>query len=158
MTQRPRTRILCVDDQEDFHELLTIGLSSYSITSAASLSAGLELAGTEFFDLYILDNWLPDSSGVELCRQIRAFDHNTPIVFVSAAAYAADHQQALDSGANAYINKPVDLMSLQTTIEKLVRASEAKALEAKIDEIAALREAIRELSTSRELPPQAACI
>ena len=55
----------------------------------------------ECFDLYLLDAWLPNLDGFEFCRQIRAFDSNTPIVFYSGAAYAADKEKWIAEGANA---------------------------------------------------------
>jgi len=56
------------------------------IICASDFDEGLRLAQQQDFDLYILDNWMPDKSGVELCRAIRAFDPYTPILFYSAAA------------------------------------------------------------------------
>jgi len=146
MVPGPRKRILCVDDQEEFWELLSVALPSYSIKPAYTFAEGLELARTQFFDLYVLDNWLPDGWGVDLCRQIRDFDWNTPVVFVSGAAYTADHEKALEAGATAYLNKPVDLINLEAVIGKLVQSADAKILEAKSIELAALSEAIRESS------------
>jgi DNA-binding response OmpR family regulator len=146
MVPNPRKRILCVDDQEDFWELLSVALSSYSIKPAYTFAEGLELARNQFFDLYVLDNWLPDGWGVDLCRQIRGFDWNTPVVFVSGAAYAADHEKALEAGATAYLNKPVDLIDLEALIGKLLKSADAKTLEARSIELAALSEEIRESS------------
>src|SRR5258708_5925685 len=93
----PRKHILCIDDHPDLSDLLLVALPGYAITSAGTIEAGLQSAKTQLFDLYLLDNWLPDGSGIELCRQIRAFDRNSPIVFISAAAYEEDHQAALDA-------------------------------------------------------------
>ncbi len=52
--------------------------------------------------IYLLDLWLPDGSGLDLCKKIREFDVKTPVVFYSAAAYEGDREAALDSGGQAY--------------------------------------------------------
>jgi CheY-like chemotaxis protein len=85
-----KKRILLVEDEEDAKELAAFTLPEYMLICASDFSEGLRLARRGYFDLYILDSWLPDRSGVELCRIIREFDPHTPILFYSAAAYARD--------------------------------------------------------------------
>jgi DNA-binding response OmpR family regulator len=60
----------------------------------------------ERFDLYLLDGWLPDLDGFELCRRMRNCDPYTPILFFSGAAYKADMAMAIEAGADAYVFKP----------------------------------------------------
>jgi two-component system, NarL family, response regulator DevR len=66
-----------------------------------------------------LDNWLPDGTGVELCRLIREFDPHNPILFYSAAGYARDIEDALSAGAQAYLVKPVSLDELKQAVAQL---------------------------------------
>src|SRR5262245_39088553 len=94
-----RTRLLLVEDQEDSREIVALTLEKYNLTYAHNFDEGLRLARRRYFDLYILDNWLPDGSGSELCRVIREFDPHTPILFYSAAGYARDIREALRAGA-----------------------------------------------------------
>lgn len=82
----------------------------------------MRLAQHQDFDLYILDNWLPDKSGVELCRAIRAFDLYTPILFYSAAAYERDIEEAIRAGAQDYLVKPVSLDKLRQAVAQLISA------------------------------------
>ena len=105
--ENPR-RILYIEDHEDTRELVTLLLAqkSYEVITGSTIESGVALAGAGEFDLYLLDSWLPDGSGLELCKQIRQFDKTTPILFYSAAAYAADSELALKSGAQAYLVKP----------------------------------------------------
>ena len=135
-----KARILCVEDHEDTCELIAAILSNYQVQTATSAAQGLFLAKTELFDLYLLDNWLPDMSGVELCREIRAFDANTPIIFCSGAAYDSDRQEALAAGAQAYITKPIGLVSLIDAVAQLILKAEPRSLEAKTAELAALND------------------
>jgi len=80
------------------------------------------LAGSQHFDLYLLDSWLPDGSGLDLCKQIREFDQATPIVFYSAAAYEIDRDQALLSGAQAYLVKPSQPSELCNVVTSLIES------------------------------------
>src|SRR5262249_40759718 len=76
-SNRERKRILFVEDDKDNWEMLALNLEEHSVICASDFVEGLRLARQGYFDLYILDNWLPDGSGVELCQRIRAFDPNT---------------------------------------------------------------------------------
>ena len=101
-------RVLYIEDHEDTRELVTLVLEqkSYEVVTGSTIASGVALAGSQHFDLYLLDSWLPDGSGLDLCRQIREFDKATPILFYSAAAYEVDRAEAIKSGAQAYLVKP----------------------------------------------------
>jgi DNA-binding response OmpR family regulator len=117
-----RKRILLVEDYEDARDLATLTLTEYILTCAHNFDEGLRLAQQKDYDLYILDNWLPDRSGVELCRAIREFDPNTPILFFSAAAYARDIREAMRAGAQAYLVKPALPSELRQAVAQLIFA------------------------------------
>src|SRR5262245_64744871 len=106
-SNRDRKRILLVDDEVDARHLAELTLAEYKLIYASDFGEGLRLARQRYFDLYILDNWLPDGNGAELCRLIRAFDPHTPILFYSAAGYARDIREAMRAGAQEYLVKPV---------------------------------------------------
>jgi DNA-binding response OmpR family regulator len=114
-----RKRILLVEDEEDAINFATLALAEYEITCARNFDEGLSIAQQRDFDLYILDSWLPDKSGVELCRAIRKFDPDTPILFYPAAAYARDIEDALRAGAQDYLIKPVSLDDLEQAVALL---------------------------------------
>jgi DNA-binding response OmpR family regulator len=137
---RERKRILFVEDYEDARELAELTLTEYTLITARNFSEGLLLARRGYFDLYILDNWLPDRSGIELCRAIREFDPHTPILFYSAAAYERDIEEALRAGAQDYISKPVVPDELRQAISRLISAARETAFEARRAEIAVIRE------------------
>jgi DNA-binding response OmpR family regulator len=103
-----RSRVLCVDDDEDACEILSLLLDSCGIdaTCAQSAVVAWPLIKQRRFDLYLLDGWLPGIDGFEFCRQIREFDSVTPILFYSGAAYDTDKEKGLAAGANAYVTKP----------------------------------------------------
>jgi DNA-binding response OmpR family regulator len=117
-----RKRILLVEDEEDAKDLCALTLAEYELTCSSDFDEGLRLARQWDFDLYILDSWLPGKSGVELCRAIREFDSDTPILFYSAAAYERDIQEALREGAQAYLTKPASTQVVRQVVERLISA------------------------------------
>ncbi len=120
-------RILYAEDHADTRELVACVLAQNDceIVTTDSYDQSLHLARTNNFDLYILDNWLPDGSGVDLCLRLRQLDPATPILFYSAAAFQADKNRALSAGAQAYLTKPVDSDELVATVFRLIEASRA---------------------------------
>ena len=123
--QVEKPRVLFIEDHEDTRELVTLLLNqkSYEVVTGATIESGIALAVAEKFDLYLLDSWLPDGSGLDLCQRIREFDQTTPILFYSAAAYAADHEMALRSGAQAYLTKPSQPSELCRMVTELIEES-----------------------------------
>ena len=111
-----KTRILFVDDHDDTREMIAICLTEFEVINAGTLAEGLLLAQTRRFDLYLLDNWLPDGMGIELCRKIRQFDLHTPIIFYSGAANERDKQEAFSAGAQVYMVKPESIEKLERVI------------------------------------------
>jgi DNA-binding response OmpR family regulator len=117
------TRVLCVEDDADTCMMLRdlLGLIDCEVTSAATAAEASELIARGRFDLYLLDNWLPGGSGVELCREIRRSDPSTPIVFYSGAGLDSERDEALAAGAQAYLVKPGDVSLLVETVRRLLR-------------------------------------
>src|SRR5436305_5475927 len=121
-------RILYVDDHQDTCEIMLIMLEhwGYEPTTAAGVAEALQISRANRFDLYILDNWLPDGSGLDLCRQIRAFDPQTPILFYSAAAYPSDVKEAKSAGAQGYLSKPCDLEQFEQAVVEMLKKRSTK--------------------------------
>lgn len=117
----PRKRILCVDDHEDTRDMMQTLLGSYGYEPvlASSMTDALQSAKSGGLSLCILDHWLDQADGIQLCRQIRACDPETPIVFYSGAGYPSDIEMGLAAGAQAYLVKP-DFDQLKPTIDRLI--------------------------------------
>ena len=100
--------ILFVDDNPDICELVQLVLQAagFRVSTADNTAVALQLAARERFDALLLDYWMPDSTGIELCRRIRGFDQNTPILICSGAVTQADKEAAVLAGAQGYVNKP----------------------------------------------------
>ncbi|MFN2514695.1 MAG: response regulator transcription factor [Pyrinomonadaceae bacterium] len=125
MLSRDEPRVLCVDDDADACEMLSVLLKHSNIEALCVRSAGdaLRMIQAQHFDLFLLDVVLPDLDGFELCRRIRAFDSLTPILFYSGAAYDTDKQDGIEAGANAYLIKP-NVDGLVETIMHFVNAAD----------------------------------
>ena len=115
-----KTRILCVEDDRDTCELIGILFSESAVAFAHTAREGTRLFESREFDLCILDNWLPDGSGIELCRRFRQLNKSVPIVFASAAGYKTDIEKALEAGAQEYLVKPYEPEKLQKIVKKLL--------------------------------------
>jgi DNA-binding response OmpR family regulator len=130
MQNKDTPRVLYIEDHEDTRELVTLVLEQkcYEVVTGSTIKSGVALAGSQSFDLYLLDSWLPDGSGLELCRLIREFDKATPILFYSAAAYEIDRVQAIRSGAQAYLIKPSHPSELCRLVTSLIESHRLRAV------------------------------
>lgn len=116
----PKKRILCVEDDRDTCELLSILFSEYDVVFAGSLREAFSLLESEHFDLYVLDNWLPDGSGIEVCRKIHELKPDVPIIFTSAVGQKSEIKKALAAGAREYLVKPYEPEELQKVVKELI--------------------------------------
>ncbi|MBC1890877.1 response regulator transcription factor [Listeria booriae] len=100
-------RILLVEDELEIAELERdyLEINEMEVTIERNGTRGLELALQDEFDLIILDIMLPDMSGFDICREIRA-KKEVPILLVSARKEDIDKIRGLGLGADDYITKP----------------------------------------------------
>src|SRR5262245_31385957 len=152
-SNRERKRILLVEDEGDARELAELTLKQYTLIYARDFNDGLLAARRGYFDLYILDNWLPGGSGAELSRLICGFDPYAPILIYSAAVYERDIQECLRAGAQAYLVKPVFPDNLERVVAQLISTARKKVFEARQAELAAVLEelAIRQMENAERL-------
>jgi DNA-binding response OmpR family regulator len=133
MPTHNKPRVLFVDDDEDACEMLALLMSSCGIDAICARSAveARALMSERSFDLFVLDGWLPGIDGFELCRQIREFDSDTPILFYSGAAYDTDKEMGMAAGANAYVTKP-DVEGLINTIAELMAKVRGRQVDSRL--------------------------
>ena len=93
----------------------------YIVEIVHSGDEGLRLASTDLFDLILLDLGLPDTPGLEVCRQIRQLTDSTPILVVTGIDTLASRVELLDAGADDYLTKPFRLPELRARINALAR-------------------------------------
>ena len=127
--QPTKRRILCAEDDEDTCFMLThlLEQENYEVKAARTVSDALQFARTESFNLYILDEWFPREAGLGLCRKIREFDPNTPIIFYSGAAFNSDREEALYAGAQAFVAKPC-IEELLKTVHHLLADTQENSM------------------------------
>jgi len=147
MPCRRSQTILAVEDNPDSAALIGYVLDSYRVRVAGTVAGGLLLARRHWFDLYLLDASLPDGSGIDLCKAIRQFDPNAPII-ISSAAGPLIEPAAREAGAQRFLHKPVDPTDLDATVgsmlgEVRMRAAQARMLESSVFQDEARRSAER---------------
>jgi len=126
----PLIKILIVDDEPDILEILRYNLAKegYHVLTAQNGEAGLELAKKELPDLIILDIMMPQTDGMELCRQLRDIPqfNNTIIVFLTARNESYSEIAGFEMGADDYITKPVKPRVFISRIKALLRRHTGK--------------------------------
>ena len=119
-------RFLIVEDDIESCKILNIILADHELTVAHTLASATPHFQNQHFDIYMLDNWLPDGSGIDLCREIRSKHPDTPIIFTSAAAMRENVNEATQAGATRYLTKPFDPFELQEIVKDLLTKADAK--------------------------------
>jgi PAS domain S-box-containing protein len=127
----PRVTILHVDDNEANRYVVTRILQNagFAVVEAATGAAGLKAVAEHQPALVILDVKLPDISGFEVCRQIKANPETAfiPVLHLSATfVQSQDKAEGLDSGADAYLAQPVEPIELLATVRSLLRIRRAE--------------------------------
>lgn len=118
-----RCHILFVEDNADTGQLVALILTAqgHNVTCVPPVKEARDILAKAGVDLYLLDGRLADGDGVELCKQIRQMDRQTPILFFSAAAYERDKVRAIEAGADGYITKPIDPHSPAERVNGLLK-------------------------------------
>jgi two-component system, OmpR family, phosphate regulon response regulator PhoB len=126
VASEPRKRILVVDDEEALQKLVRTlldraGMEAISALNAAQAAQVLKMQPLP--DLVILDMMLPDVSGIEFLRQMRAKDvfDDLPVLILSALADPDQIREGLSTGADRYLTKPYLANNLVTTVQDLLR-------------------------------------
>lgn len=127
-------KILVVDDEEMNRDLCSRRLrrSGFDVVVASSGPQALDLLHHENFDLVLLDQMMPGMSGLEVLHTVR-LEHSLrdlPIIMVTAVTDGVRIAEALDSGANDYVTKPVDFtVALARIRSQLSRTQTENALQ-----------------------------
>jgi DNA-binding response OmpR family regulator len=123
-TGSSRIRILVVDD--DVKTVASINLylehQGYEVINASDGVQALDEARTKKPDLIVLDLMLPEISGIEVCRRLRA-ECAVPIIMLTSRATEEDKLRGLDLGADDYMTKPFSPRELIARIRAVLRRS-----------------------------------
>ena len=98
------TRILCIDDNCECLQLMSMALRSFDMYTAMTNREGLAMAKRGGYSLFIIDYYLPDGNGAHFCRSLREFDSETPVLFVTGSDDFSD-LDARSVGAQGMLRK-----------------------------------------------------
>ena len=117
-----RKRILIVDDEKDLSFIIAEMLNGcgYQAECADSAEAAYDMLSQNTFHLILLDINLPDSTGFEICRELRRVSQ-IPVIFASARTAENDRITGFDIGGDDYIPKPYSMKELLSRINALMR-------------------------------------
>ncbi len=118
------TRVLVVEDEESFSDALSYMLrkEGFEVSVAADGNAAIKEYERTGADVVLLDLMLPEKSGTEVCRELRA-NSNVPIIMVTARDSEVDKVVGLELGADDYITKPYSSRELVARIRAVLRRS-----------------------------------
>ena len=118
-----RVRVAIVEDDREMRGLLreALGHEGYAVTAVGSGAAASEAVRGGDVDAVILDVWLPDADGVELCRAWRRSGLRIPILMLTARTDVAARVTGLEAGADDYLGKPFALAELRARLSALLR-------------------------------------
>lgn len=116
-------RILLIEDGEKMVRMLARVLreEGYVVETAGDGRTGLGRALDDSFDLLIVDWMLPERSGIQIVRGLRAADVGTPVLMLTARGQVEDRVEGLDAGADDYLAKPFALPELLARVRALTR-------------------------------------
>jgi len=124
MTEYKKEKVLCVEDNKDECELIKEILSGYEVICVSTVSAACRHMDDAQYALIILDEHLPDGSGMQFCKKISRNNSETPVVMVSGDTYITT-AEAQAAGAKCLLTK-----SSLTYIEDLSRVANRYAISA----------------------------
>lgn len=136
------TKILIVEDESSFSEALSFLLSKegFEVAIAETGRAAIELFKSQSFDLILLDLMIPEISGIEVCRTIRATSA-VPIIMLTAKDSEIDKVVGLELGADDYVTKPYSSRELVARIKAVLRrgSTDEQSQEAGIHTVGKIR-------------------
>jgi DNA-binding NtrC family response regulator len=115
------SRILVVDDNEDFREMLVQALrgNGYHVSEAGDGEAALEVLAKTTLDMAIVDLDMPKLNGLALSKKVKEAMPEFPIVMVTGYAQFYSAAEILSVGIDAFLQKPVPMEKLLGVIRKL---------------------------------------
>ena len=132
-----KIRVLVVDDEAAILKFLkpALGANDYEVTTAGSVAEATKRIAAEGPDVVVLDLGLPDGDGKDVIRRVREWS-DVPIVVLSARDREAEKIEALDLGADDFVNKPFGVGELMARIRTALRHRMQRHLETPVLKLA----------------------
>jgi DNA-binding response OmpR family regulator len=120
-------RVLLVEDSVELAENLAeiVGAANFDAQVVHSAESALSLLAHTHFDIILSDLRLPNGSGVEMLRSLRALGNQTPVILMSAFADEAARSAALELGVRSILVKPVECGRLLSELEAVPQNPQA---------------------------------
>jgi two-component system phosphate regulon response regulator PhoB len=136
-------RILVVEDEPDLRQVLSynLGAAGYDVVLAEDANAALAAVGHELPDLVLLDVMLPDLSGLDVCRRLKADPRSAavPVMMLTARGEEIDRVVGFELGADDYVVKPFSVRELLLRIRAMLRRGGAPSEPATADDAAGVQ-------------------
>jgi len=116
-------KILIIDDDNHLRESLAevLDMEGYTCFEAANAKAGIASAKKNKPDVVIMDIQLPDSSGFQICQELRRFSKDFILIMMTGRFLSAEEKtQGLSLGADDYLTKPFDVQELSIRIRQML--------------------------------------
>ena len=114
--------VLIIEDETDAADLFAemMRVSGFSVLKTSSSTPAISMMTAEKPDIVLLDIMMPDISGLDILRQMRADPDlaDIPVVVVSAKGMPADIKNGMEAGASTYLTKPVGFLELKEAVER----------------------------------------
>jgi two-component system response regulator PilR (NtrC family) len=122
-------QILVIDDEPDLRTLyeLTLLREGYQVDAAATIQEAWDLLNAKRFDLVITDMRLPDGSGIDLLKGVRAQQRRERCIVITAYGSAENAVESLKAGAFDYLTKPVDLKQFRSVVAAAIQGARGSA-------------------------------
>jgi len=137
MSAADQPLVLLVEDEPAQREVLAYNLEAegYRVTQAENGEEALLLVAEEPPDLILLDWMLPNVSGIEICRRLKARPEtrNLPVIMLSARSEELDRVRGLETGADDYVVKPYSVAELLARVRGQLRRVRAAAVGARLE-------------------------
>ena len=116
-------KILIIDDDNHLRESLAevLDLEGFSCLEAGNAKTGISMAKKHKPEVVIMDIQLPDSSGFQICQELRRFSKDFILIMMTGRFLSAEEKtQGLSLGADEYLTKPFDIQELSIRIRQLL--------------------------------------
>ena len=124
MTSTTKT-VLIIEDEADAAELFAemMRVSGFRVLKTTNSAPAIAMMTAERPDVVILDIMMPDTSGLDILRQMRRNPElaGVPVVVVSAKSMPADIKNGMEAGASSYLTKPVGFLDLKEAVERSMK-------------------------------------
>jgi DNA-binding response OmpR family regulator len=116
-------KILIIEDERGLREVIQESLEKekYIVETAHDYISGLEKLGSYDYDCILIDIMLPNGSGLDLVRELKALRKKEAVIIISAKDAVDDKVAGLDLGADDYLAKPFHLAELHARIKSAIR-------------------------------------